>query len=129
MQQEWILYDSYSDYFKANVMLHKLHSYGLDTMLKDENTVTMDPMLGNAIGGIKLMVLKVDTDKIIELNKQWAEEAKANIVCPKCNSSAIVTITEPKPQNWLFAIFTTILTSFAVAATCSKCENCGHQFK
>ncbi|HAO47245.1 MAG TPA: hypothetical protein DCQ97_09980, partial [Chitinophagaceae bacterium] len=42
--------------FQANITLTRLQDAGIDCYLKDENTVIMDPILTNAIGGIKLVV-------------------------------------------------------------------------
>ena len=51
---------SFDNYFTANITLTKLHADGIECYLKDENTVTIDPMLSNAIGGIKLVVKNED---------------------------------------------------------------------
>jgi Putative prokaryotic signal transducing protein len=64
---KWIIANSYNDYFKANIALTKLQTEGIETMLKDENTVTLDPMLGNAIGGIKLMIKEEDIEKVLAI--------------------------------------------------------------
>jgi hypothetical protein len=125
----WVLYDSYNDYFKANVMLGKLQSEGFVAMLKDENTVTMDPMLGNAIGGIKVMVLQKDTEAIVALAKKWKQELLVQQICPNCNAGDIEIITTQKPENWLLAITTWFFSGFAVAKTNYQCNACKKQFK
>lgn len=127
--KEWILYDSYSDYFKANLMLSKLQQEGFNCFLENENTVTNDPMLGNAIGGIRLMVLQKDADAILAIQKEWIEEAKKNHLCPKCGAFEIESITKQTTGNYLFAIFSSIMANFAVAASCYQCKLCNHRFE
>ena len=51
---------TFDSYFSANIILTKLHSEGVECYLKDEYTVTLDPILSNAIGGIKLVVKAAD---------------------------------------------------------------------
>ncbi len=46
----------YDTYIPAHIALGKLREAGIDAHLKDEHTVTIDPLLNLAVGGIKLMV-------------------------------------------------------------------------
>ena len=47
---------SYDNYVPAHIAMGRLKEEGINCWLKDENTVTIDPILANAVGGIKLMV-------------------------------------------------------------------------
>ncbi len=51
---------TFDNYFLANITLTRLQNAGINCFLKDEHTVTMDPILSNAIGGIKLVVKEED---------------------------------------------------------------------
>ena len=42
----------------AHIAMGVLEEHEIRCWLKDENTVTIDPILTNAVGGIKLMVEK-----------------------------------------------------------------------
>lgn len=46
----------YDTYIPAHIALGKLRESGIEAFLKDEHTVTIDPLLNIAVGGIKLMV-------------------------------------------------------------------------
>lgn len=46
----------YDIYIHAHVALAKLREFGVDAHLQDEHTVTVDPLLSLAVGGIKLLV-------------------------------------------------------------------------
>jgi len=39
----------------------------INCYLQDENTVTIDPLLSNAIGGIKLMVAEQQAERAMEI--------------------------------------------------------------
>jgi len=83
-----------------------LKSAGIDYFLKDHRTITVDPFLSNAIGGIKLQVRQEDVDRTrellleIEKHKQATEQEQTIIIddiefektfgeCPKCDSDEI----------------------------------------
>ena len=52
----FVLLQSYDNYISAHIAMGRLEEDGINCWLKDENTVTINPILTNAIGGIKLMV-------------------------------------------------------------------------
>jgi hypothetical protein len=84
-----ILLNSFDNYFFANITYTKLQDAGIDCYLRDENTVTVDPLLSNAIGGIKLMVEESQFDLAVELMK-GAEAAYLNdISCPYCHETGL----------------------------------------
>ena len=68
---ELVTVKSFDNYFTANIYLTRLQSDGVECWLKDENTVTIDPMLSNAIGGIKIIVKKEDEQKVIKLLRAY----------------------------------------------------------
>lgn len=53
---EFIKFLTFDNYLTANLTLNKYLNEGIECYLKDEFTVTIDPLLSNAIGGIKLVV-------------------------------------------------------------------------
>ncbi len=55
-KMEFSILDVYDNYIPAHITLGRLQEQGIICWLKDENTVTIDPLLSIAVGGIKLMV-------------------------------------------------------------------------
>lgn len=55
---EFVVLDVYDNYIPAHITMGRLEAEGIICWLKDENTVTIDPLLAIAVGGIKLMVAK-----------------------------------------------------------------------
>lgn len=55
---EFVILEVYDNYIPAHIALGQLEANGIVCWLKDENTVTIDPLLSIAVGGIKLMVAK-----------------------------------------------------------------------
>jgi hypothetical protein len=96
----------YTNYIDANIMLGRMQEDGIDCWLKDENIVTIDPILTNAVGGIKLMVTKNERMKALQWLWEINKEKKATISCPKCNSHNLEYVTTPrKIGNWLSVLF------------------------
>jgi len=61
---------SYDNYIDAHLMLGRLRAEYINCHLLNENSVTIDPFLSNAIGGIKLMVAEPQLARALELIKQ-----------------------------------------------------------
>ena len=47
---------AFDNYLSAHIVLARLQDSGINCHLQDEHTITIDPLLGPALGGIKLMV-------------------------------------------------------------------------
>jgi hypothetical protein len=72
--QPFIQIGSYDNYIYAHIVLSKLQDSGINCHLKDEYTITIDPLLSPALGGIKLMVAAPQVDRALELlNEEPAE--------------------------------------------------------
>jgi Putative prokaryotic signal transducing protein len=120
---------SYDNYVPAHIAMGRLKEEGMECWLKDEHTVTIDPLLTNAVGGIKLMVAEVDAEKAWNLLKQLQTDYKAGMVCIKCGSSNIEWVSTPRnPSTWLSAIATFFLGDYAlVGDKVYHCFNCKHE--
>jgi len=127
----FIVVQSYNNYIDANIIMGRLEEEGIQCWLKDENTVTIDPILTNAIGGIKLMVPDAQAERAFELLKKFRSEIKAEIKCPRCGSDNVEYVTTPrKTSNWLGAIIGFFITSYALSTDyVYHCFNCGFEFE
>lgn len=63
----FILLMTYDNYIPAHIALGKLKDEFINCYLQDEYTVTIDPLLSNAIGGIKLMVAESQAERALEI--------------------------------------------------------------
>lgn len=110
-------------------MLQRLEEEGIRVYLQDEHTVTIDPILTNAIGGIKLMVYKEQLERAMELISNYEQAFKEAVVCPQCQSNNMHYITQPNNvTNWFTALATWILGSYALSVKkIYKCSDCGYE--
>ena len=70
---------------EAHVALTRLHSAGLDAVIRDEFMVTFDWLCSNAIGGVKIEVVEEDVAAAREILALPASE-EGVIHCPHCGS-------------------------------------------
>jgi hypothetical protein len=71
-----VVYESFIDPIKANIVKGLLDSYGIECFLSDENMATLNAMYCPAIGGVKLNVFEKEIDQINALLK--AENIEPN---------------------------------------------------
>ncbi len=125
-----VILKTFDNYFSANIILTRLQDAGINCYLKDEYTVTIDPILSNAIGGIKLAVAIEDAVAARKMLAQFDEEYNRSAVCPVCNKNEIILVAKPGVTNYLTAIFTWLFSSYAVAAeNIYQCQHCGYESK
>ena len=125
---EFVTVRTFSNYFSANILLSKLQDGGVQCFLKDEFTVTVDPILANAVGGIKLMVNKDDEAEVVDIIKHFDEEYRRTAVCPKCGSNDIELVPKRNSANMLAAILSWLFSSYAVSAeNVYQCSVCGYE--
>jgi hypothetical protein len=93
---------------EAHLIKSKLDSENIRTLLMDEKTVDSDPLISQAIGGVKLQVHNDDLDKASKIyndirNYKTLENGDA-IHCPKCNSTRILG-APVKRKNIFYMLF------------------------
>ncbi len=86
---------TFDNYFSANIVAGRLQQDGIACELLHENTVTIDPLVANAIGGIKLMVNAVDAVVAAQLPDDYEKEYVAQAECPKCGAVAMQRLYKP----------------------------------
>lgn len=111
----------------------KFQSEGIDYFLKDQKTVAIDPLVSNAIGGIKLQVRIEDEPKarklVAEIEKNNSGSNLGDVInvdekqfektldeCPKCESEEIYIYKQ--------SFFEGLFIPFAKRERyCVKCNN------
>ena len=127
---QYIPVKTFDSYITAHIWLNKLLNENIDCYLKDEYTVTIDPILSNAVGGIKLCVNDSQLQQAQKLIFQYEQENKQIQKCPKCGSLNVQYIVQPnKPSNWQLALVSWILGSYAIGGKqVYHCYDCGYEF-
>jgi len=132
---DFVTIAAFDDYVTANFELQKLEAMGMTCYLADENTVTMQWTLSNAMGGIKLRVLESDVEKARQILNEKPEELTADhtiedsdLKCPNCGSNNTV---EEKYSKSVF-VASLLILGFPISVNPIKscrCFYCGHVWK
>lgn len=93
---------------EAHITKSKLEEEQLRVMLADEKTVDSDPLISQAIGGVKLLVHNDDLEKAITIYRNiraYEKDQNGNpMVCPNCESTKIL-IADPSRKNIFYMLF------------------------
>ncbi|MBL4904869.1 MAG: DUF2007 domain-containing protein, partial [Flavobacteriaceae bacterium] len=93
---------------ESYVVKTKLDSEGIRTMLMDEKTIDSDPLISQAIGGVKLLVHKNDLEKATIIYNQirvYVKDDKGeDLNCVSCGSTQIL-VAPLKRKNLFFMLF------------------------
>lgn len=121
---------SYDNFMLANMTLGLLQENEIGCHLKDENIVTIDPLLNPAVGGIKLMVEEADYPAAVVLLQEAEENYLKDIACPKCKAKELVVEEKRnKPESFWGKLKNQI--AYGQTETYSKkyrCQNCSSVF-
>ncbi len=105
----------------VQIVKGKLESEGIPVFLRDENTLNSDPLISNAIGGVKLLVYASDKDMAIDIYndiRAYAQDSFGNpMVCPNCKAQ------KSEPYYNRKGIFYKLFPFFEKRKY--KCLNCG----
>ena len=128
---DFIILQSFNNYVDAHLFLARLESEDIECWLQDENTVTINPILTNAVGGIKLLVKKEDFARAREVFREIEKARKESVECPKCKGHNIELVSTPrKASNWFSAVLTFFLGDYALTVNkVNHCFDCGHEFE
>lgn len=127
---DYVILRVYDNYIPAHIAMGRLEEDGINCWLKDENTVTIDPILTNAVGGIKLMVPTVQAERAAAILKEIELRHKATITCTNCGSHNVELVSTPrKPSNWIGALIGFFITDYGMPfEKVNHCFNCGKEF-
>jgi hypothetical protein len=65
-----VIIQVFDNYISAHMAKGRLAEEGIEAWLGDEHIVTIDPILTNAVGGIKLLVPELHAEKAISILRQ-----------------------------------------------------------
>jgi len=119
---------------EAQIIKGLLESEGIPVFLSDNFTIDTDPLVSNAIGGVKLKVYAEDALKaqhILDSIQKYSIDDEGNaIVCANCNSNHVSMISTIKDFKSFFSFLVGFLfgTLPFYAKDKYKCDNCNAEF-
>ncbi len=122
---------SFDNYIEANIVLSMLQASDINCHLKDENIITIDPLLSPALGGMKLMVHHAHVQRAWDLINEAEEQYLKHVACPVCKKHALKAVSVTKNHRCkLAALASMLLKGESVEVKkMYKCQACGYDFK
>ncbi|APX99117.1 putative signal transducing protein [Lacinutrix venerupis] len=120
---------------EAQIIKGRLEAEGVQVFLSDNFTIETDPLVSNAIGGIKMKVLSKDAMKaqhiLNSIHKYSIDDNGNAIHCPNCNSEKIDLFSTIKDFKSFFGfIFGVLFGTLPITAKHKyKCEICKTEFE
>jgi hypothetical protein len=120
---------SYGTPFEANLVKSKLEAFGIDAVLADGETIRLDWLLSNALGGIKVRVLETEVEearRVLESEATREQEEQdmpgdANAVCPACGGSNTHYFLDKRGSFLTWLVFSIPLLPVRSRNTCVDC--------
>ncbi|QED38290.1 DUF2007 domain-containing protein [Antarcticibacterium arcticum] len=119
---------------EAQIIKSRLEAEGVEVFLFDQFTVDTDPLVSNAIGGIKLKVWAEDEDRaksiLHSISDYSLDDRGQEIECPICGSPKVELLTTVRDFKSLFAFLFSFLTVSLPIHTKHqyRCETCKQIF-
>jgi DNA-directed RNA polymerase subunit RPC12/RpoP len=119
---------------EAQIIKSRLEAEGIEVFLNDQFTIETDPLVSNAIGGIKLKVWQEDEDKAREILKTISEysldDNGQEIECPVCGSYKVDLFSNVRGFKSMFYFLFSFFTAALPRSTRYeyRCETCKQKF-
>jgi len=121
----------------AHILTTRLDAEGIESFIYDEHIVTQNPLLNQAVGGIKIKVYQKDVERSKEILKEisdtpYLDEEEKEILCPNCSSKNITSgFRSMKGIKGIVSMFVAfILTVFPIYTNAVyRCNDCDEEFK
>jgi len=116
----------FGDSISAHAACSRLASEGIEARVVDEHMITMDPLLGYALGGIKVVVSPENAAAAREIlgSRAPAEEQET---CPRCGSTNLTAHRAGRRSAFLSILLLGLPIGRARAKM--RCEDCGHAWR
>ncbi|MGI9552163.1 MAG: DUF2007 domain-containing protein [Aurantibacter sp.] len=90
MENEFYTLGAFAYPADVQIIKGKLESEGISVFLKDEKTLLSDPLISDAIGGVKLQIYSKDKERALKIYNEvrnYAIDDDGNpIKCPNCKA-------------------------------------------
>ncbi len=135
MENKLITIATFPDALKAQIMRGRLEAEGIPAFIADEHTITNQPYLYMAYGGVRLQVAEPDRDRaqvILNAVEPFPVEPTPEHFpdqCPNCHSGKVAETTSvSKPSLLTFLRNLLLSRSPQPPVRRFSCSNCGYKW-
>ena len=117
MEQTFVTIAKFQYTSEAQIIKGRLEADGIEVFLRDNFTIDTDPLVSQAIGGVKLKVLAKDKTAamdILQSIKAYSLDNDRNpIICPSCGQNRVVLFSTISDFKSFFAFITATCNRFS----------------
>lgn len=119
---------------EAQIIKARLEAEGIAVFLQDQFTIDTDPLVSNAIGGIKLKVWQEDEGRALEILNSISDysldDTGQEIECPNCGSEKVDLSTNVRGfKSMFFFLFSFLTIALPIYTKYNyRCETCNEKF-
>ncbi|WP_339752062.1 DUF2007 domain-containing protein [uncultured Winogradskyella sp.] len=134
MSQTFVTVARFQYSSEAQIIKGRLEADGIEVFLRDNITIDTDPLVSNAIGGVKLKVLAQDENKakdILKSIKEYSVDDEGQpIICPNCKQEHIDLYSTIKDFKSMMSFLIGFLFGTLPFSTRYQyvCEDCKTEF-
>lgn len=120
---------------EAFIVKGRLEAEGIEVFMVDNTTIDTDPLVSNAIGGVKLSVLTEDAQRASEIlqsiGRFSVDENGNSIICPECGSATVEVVSTVRDKTSFWSFIVSFLLGALPPYTKYKyrCDACKHEFE
>jgi hypothetical protein len=130
VENDFVTIRTFTSLWRADFARSMLEAEGIPARLLDDQTVVMQWLWANGIGGVKLRVRRGDVEAALEILER-AEERRDRIrtadepaeACPECGSGN--TRMVQRGRRWFFISILLLGLPFFWPPRGRRCEDCG----
>lgn len=135
MENTFVKIGAYEYSTEAHIVKSRLEAEGIAVFMADNFTVDTDPLVSNAIGGVKLYVKTEEGEAakavLQSISRYSVDENGKPVCCPNCGEQRVEMGSTVRNAKSLIAF----LFGFGLFGTLPfytkykyRCNNCGHEF-
>ena len=135
MENKLITIATFPDALKAQIMRGQLEAEGIPAFIADEHTITNQPYLYMAYGGVRLQVAEQDRNRaqqVLNAGEPFTVDPAPEHLpdqCPNCHSAKVSETTLVNKPS-LLTLLRNVLTSGSPQTPVRRfsCANCGYKW-
>ncbi len=122
-----VLFDSFDNVIKANIIKTKLDAYGIPCFLEGENFVNLYPIRNELFPGVRLYIFEKDLEEVRGVLVEEPIPDSEIIRCPRCKSKNV--LFEDSQQGKFSKLTVALLLGLLFPAKqVYRCQDCENEF-
>ena len=122
-----IVFDSFDNVIKANIIKTKLDAFGIPCFLTDENLTNLYPIRNDLFPGVRLYIFEKDLDLVRGVLVEEPIPESEALRCPRCGSKNIL-LEETRKGSTLRLILAFLVMIIFPLKQIYRCQDCENEF-